>query len=228
MRHDARCCRGDGVPPVGARLRASRQIGVGLISFELAACASSAASSAPRAPSAAEHQALVAQRCTAVSPPAGTVDKAKARVLVEVAQLTTPDLPRPIGDWLEHHPVDYRAVSSLLTADGVPSSTEWSGCLDADCDAPQTARLTVITHLPEVTSDLIRFEIRIEPSPASDALLATVETTDQQALLLDDVGDPQVHGRLVVMPYLMSSPEELQKLMECRQRQSKAVHPGQS
>src|SRR4051794_37407783 len=108
-----------------------------------------------------ERAALVAQPCPELAVVAEPLDPTKARVFVEIVDVSSKDLPTPIGHWLDEHVVQVRATANLVAFPGVPTSMPWGQCVDAVC-GDATRAVSVTARLPERATDPIELAVRIE------------------------------------------------------------------
>jgi hypothetical protein len=167
----------------------------------------------------------VAQPCPGLELGSDPLDPGKARVFVEVVEVSARDLPQPIGAWLRENTVKVRSTVSLVAFPNVPTSMPWGQCVDAVCaDAKRSITLTV--GLPERASEALELGVRIdEPVPeASEAAARVLLDTSVRALNQEPVVIPPVpalsDGTVVVTPYLLRKPDDLHRVMECQARQA--------
>jgi len=201
----------------------------------LSACQAEAPAKDPHA----ERTTFLAQRCPGLELGDEPVDPGKGRVFVEVAELSTRDLPQPIGRWLDENAVKVRSTANLVAFPNVPTSTPWGQCVDAVCSSMKLS-ITLTAQLPERTSQAMSLALRIdEGTPAASpegevengartagtataatprALLeTTLSARHQEPVVLPP--SPEVSdGSVVVTAYLLSRHDDLQRIMECQAR----------
>src|SRR5690606_27365379 len=73
----------------------------------------------------AERTTYLAQPCPELALGDEPIDAGKARVFVEVAEVSTRDLPQPIGRWLDENAVRVRSTANLVAFPSVPTSMPW-------------------------------------------------------------------------------------------------------
>lgn len=177
-------------------------------------------------PPAAEPERIVsvARPCPGLELGSDRLDPAQARVFVEVVEVSTRDLPQPIGAWLRENTVKVRSTASLVAFPNVPTSMPWGQCVDAVCAG--TRSITLTAHLPDLASEPLELGVRIDdPAPeGSDAGPRVLLDTTVRALNQEPVVVPPVpatgDGTLVVTPYLLRRPDDLHRVMECQARQA--------
>jgi hypothetical protein len=190
-----------------------------------------------QAPDRAPQSILVGQPCPGLELGSAALD-ADARLFVEVAEVTTPDLPHPLGHWLEGRTVQARSSAHLVAFPNVPTTTPWGQCFDAVCNTTEYA-LTVTAHLPARASDPIGLTLRIDQAPAKGEAPASPATGEARKVLLDTAIEarnqqpallpptPGVsQGSLVVTPYLLRRYDDLHRILECSAGQSSALQSG--
>lgn len=169
----------------------------------------------------AERTVFLAQPCQGLALGDEPVDASKARVFVEVAEVSSRDLPRPIGRWLDQNAVKVRSTANVVAFPGVPTSTPWGQCVDAVCSAMKLS-LTLTAQLPERTSQPMNLSLRIDEVAASgEAPPALLETTlpalHQEPVVLPP--SPGVSdGSVVVTAYLLQRHDDLHRILECQAR----------
>jgi hypothetical protein len=220
---DARTTVGYGsTMTVTSATRTGLRAGVPILLLAVAIGAGCGGSSVP-AP-APERTGLVAQPCQALAVGSGPLDPAKARVFVEVVELSTRDIPQPIGHWLDENTVTIRSSVNLVAFPNMETSMPWGQCVEAVCSATtRTLRLT--PHLPELESEPIELTLSIVESPPEGAegvprtlLEASVRALAQQPIVLPP--SPLVSdGSVVVTAYLLQRPDDLHRVMECKVQQ---------
>jgi hypothetical protein len=195
-----------------------------------------------QAPDRAPQSTLVGQPCPGLELGSEALKSADARLFVEVAEVTTPDLPHPLGHWLRGRTVEARSIAHLVAFPNVPTTTPWGQCFDAVCNTTEYA-LTVTAHLPARASDPIGLTIRIDEAPAKGEAPASPVEGEARKVLLDTVIEaknqepallppsPGVsQGSLVVTPYLLRRYDDLHRILECSAGQSTAAqaskHPA--
>jgi hypothetical protein len=173
------------------------------------------------AQSASERTALVAQPCRGLAVGSEPLDPAKARVFVEVAEVSTRELPQPVGRWLDENAVKVRSTANLLAFPNVATSMPWGPCVDAVCSASKLT-LTLTARLPGRASEPIELALNIAASAAegSDAeprvlLDTTVRAINQEPLVLPPAPDVS-DGAVIVTAYLLQRHDDLQRVMECK------------
>jgi hypothetical protein len=184
-----------------------------------AACKGKAAS--PR--TAAERTAFLAQPCPGLELGAARLDPANARVFVEVADVSTRDLPQPIGRWLDANAVKVRSTANLIAFPNVPTSMPWGQCVDAVCSSMKLS-ITLTAQLPERGSEPIVLALRIDeaapegPDAARQVLLdTTLRALNQEPVVLPPA--PKISdGSVVVTAYVLSRHDDLHRILECRAR----------
>jgi hypothetical protein len=173
----------------------------------------------------AERTALVAQPCLGLAVGSGPLDPTKVRVFVEVAEVSTRELPEPIGHWLDENAVKVRGAANLVAFPNVATSMPWGPCVDAVCSSTRLT-LTLTAQLPERASDPIELALRIaESAPANPEaeprvlLDSTLRVVDQTPFVLPPAPDVSA-GSVIVTPYLLQRHDDLQRVMECKVHQN--------
>jgi hypothetical protein len=167
----------------------------------------------------------VAQPCPGLELGSDPLDPGEARAFVEVVEVSSRDLPQPIGAWLRENTVKVRSTVSLVAFPNVPTSMPWGQCVDAVC-AEAKRSITVTVRLPELASEPLELAVRIDESPpeGSDAAPRVLLDTSVRALNQEPVVIPPVPaisaGTVVVTPYLLRKPHDLHRVMECQVRQA--------
>jgi hypothetical protein len=171
-----------------------------------------------------ERTALVAQPCLGLAVGSGPLDPMKARVFVEVAEVSTRELPEPIGRWLDENAVKVRGAVNLVAFPNVETSMPWGSCVDAICSSAKLT-LTVTARLPARASEPIDLALRIaESAPESPnteprvLLNTTLRVTDQTPFVLPPAPDVS-DGSVVVTAYLLHRHDDLQRVLECKVQQ---------
>jgi hypothetical protein len=183
----------------------------------------------PKAPDA-EREAFLGQPCPELALGDEALDADKARVFVEVAEVSTRNLPQPIGRWLDENAVTVRSTADLLAFPNVPTSMPWGQCVDAVCSAMKLS-ITLTAQLPERTSQPVPLALRIDaaapegsPEAAAGERRVLLETTlsvlPQEPVVLppSEVSD----GSVVVTAYLLRKHDDLQRILECKVRRSRS------
>jgi hypothetical protein len=178
----------------------------------------------PKAPPA-ERTAFLAQPCPGLALEDAALDADKARVFVEVAEVSTRDLPQPIGRWLDENAVKVRSTANLVAFPNVPTSMPWGQCVDAVCSSMKRA-ITLTAQLPERTSQPVPLAVRIEEAPPEGApgeprvlLETTLAALHQEPVVLPP--SPAVSdGSVVVTAYLLRRHDDLQRILECQARRT--------
>jgi hypothetical protein len=192
----------------------------GAVCTALAACGGKPEPKTPEP----ERTAFLAQPCPGLALEDAAVDPDKARVFVEVAEVSTRDLPQPIGRWLDENSVKVRSTANLVAFPNVPTSMPWGQCVDAVCSSMKLS-ITLTAQLPERTSQPVLLALRIED--AGDAAQAerrvlletTLRALHQQPTVLPP--SPEVSdGAVVVTAYLLQRHDDLQRILECQARRS--------
>ncbi len=190
-------------------------LGAGLVAF-LTACGGSAPPAA-----APERIVRAARPCPGLELGSEALDLAKARVFVEVVEVSARDLPQPIGAWLRENAVKVRSTASLVAFPNVPTSVPWGQCVDAVCSAMQRS-ITLTARLPELASEALELELRIEqPAPEATGapprvLLDTIVRALNQQPVVVPPAVASDEGTVVVTPYLLRKPDDLHRVMECQ------------
>lgn len=189
--------------------------GAGLLALPTACGGSAVPAAAP------ERVVRAAQPCPGLELGTEPLDPGKARVFVEVVEVSARNLPEPIAGWLRDNAVKVRATASIVAFPNVPTSVPWGQCVDAVCSASQRS-ITLTARLPALASEPLELELRIEePAPEGAAaaprvlLDATVRALNQQPVVVPPV--PAIEeGTVVVTPYLLRKPDDLHRVMECQ------------
>lgn len=195
-------------------------LGSAALGASLAGCGGDKAD--PKAP-AAERTAFLAQACPALALEDEALDAGNARVFVEVAEVSTRNLPQPIGRWLDANAVKVRSTAHLVAFPSVPTSMPWGQCVDAVCSSMQRS-ITLTAELPERTSQPVALALRIvEAAPEGSGgegkvlLETTLRAVHQEPVLLPP--SPNVSdGSVVVTAYLLRRHDDLHRIMECQAR----------
>jgi len=170
---------------------------------------------------------LVAQRCPGLDTVSGPVDRANARVFVEVVEVSRRDLPRPIGHWLDKNAVTVRSSANLVAFPDVPTSLPSGQCVDAVCSSMQLS-ITLTARLPERAAEPVDLALRIEEAAAAGAATGPkvlLETTLQAVTRVPVVLPPAPevsNGSLIVTAYLLQRYDDLHRVMECQARQAES------
>jgi hypothetical protein len=187
------------------------------------ACGGSAAPA--EMPANVERTVLVAQRCPALDAAAAPLDRANARVFVEVVEVSAPALPQPIGRWLDENAVNVRSSANLVAFPDVPTSMPWGQCVDAVCSSMKRS-ITLTARLPESASEPLGIELRIDEAAAEGAstgpkilLETTLHAMNQEPVVLPPAPELSA-GSLVVTAYLLQKYDDLHRVMECSVRQA--------
>ena len=191
-----------------------------------------ACKSAPPAesPEIAPRDALVAQPCPELALGAEPLDPKNARVFVEIADVSSRNLPNPLGRWLDEHIVEVRSTANLVAFPGVPTSMPWAQCVDAVCaDVKRTVFVTA--QLPPNTSEPIELVVRIdeaaaEGEPAKTLLESSVRSPHQEPIVLPQTAAVS-DGSLVVTAYLLRKFDDLERVMHCKARQAEREKQAQ-
>jgi hypothetical protein len=178
----------------------------------------------PNAP-APERTAFLAQPCPGLALEDALLDADKARVFVEVAEVSTRDLPKPIGRWLDENAVKVRSTANLVAFPNVPTRMPWGQCVDAVCSSMKLS-ITLTAQLPERTSQPVPIGLRIdeaapEGSQAEPRVLldTTLQALHQEPVVLPP--SPAVSdGSVVVTAYLLRRHDDLHRILECQARRS--------
>jgi hypothetical protein len=189
-----------------------------------------------QSPDRAPRTILIGQPCAGLQLGSDPLD-ADARLFVEVAEVTTPNVPHPIGHWLEGRAVEARSTAHLVAFPNVPTTTPWGQCFDAVCNSAEYA-LTVTAHLPAHASDPISLTVRIDQAPAKGEAPTSSAEGDTRKVLLDTAieaknQEPALlpassevsRGSLVITPYLLRRYDDLHRILECSAGQSNQA-PG--
>lgn len=171
-----------------------------------------------------ERTALVAQPCPGLELGSDPLDPANARLFVEVVEVSTRELPQPIGRWLDENAVKVRSTANLVAFPNVPTSMPWGQCVDAVCSSTKLA-ITVTARLPERASDAIELALSIAASvpegsgAAPEVLLDTaLQAVNQEPVVLPAA--PRVSdGSVIVTAYLLRRSDDLHRILECKVRQ---------
>jgi len=189
------------------------------------ACGGSAAPA--EMPANVERTVLVGQLCPGLDAPAGPLDRANARVFVEVVEVATPKLPQPIGRWFDENAVRVRSSANLVAFPDVPTSMPWGQCVDAVCSSMQRS-ITLTAHLPESTTEPLGIEIRIDEAAAEGATTAprilldkTLQAMNQEPVVLPPTPELSA-GLVIVTAYLLQRHDDLHRVMECHARQTES------
>lgn len=190
----------------------------------LGVCALACGKPEAKAP-APERTAYLAQPCPGLALDDAALDAGKARVFVEVAEVSTRDLPQPIGRWLDENAVKVRSTANLVAFPNVPTSMPWGQCVDAVCSSMKLS-LTLTAQLPERTSQPVPLALRIDEAPPEGSpsegrvlLDTTLRAVHQEPVVLPP--NPEVSdGSVVVTAYLLQRHDDLQRILECQARRS--------
>jgi hypothetical protein len=195
------------------------------IANSLAIAGALACSKAPpaQAPEPVERTALVAQTCPELELDPGPLDPTNARAFVEVVEVSTRDLPTPLGRWLDENSVKVRASVNLVAFPDVPTSTPWGQCVDAVCGGARRA-LTVTARLPEQGAEPLTLALRIDEIGAEGrqpaVLLDTTVSAEHQQPVLVPNATAVSAGSLVLTAYVLRRHDDLQRVMACRAQQA--------
>jgi hypothetical protein len=174
-------------------------------------------------PEPVERTALVAQTCPELELDAGSLDPLNARLFIEVAEVSTRELPSPLGRWLEENAVKVRASVNLVAFPNVPTSTPWGQCIDAVCAGAQRS-LTATARLPEHGAQPLALALRIEETRpdggAPSILLETSVVAEHQTPVVVPNTSAVSAGSLVLTAYVLQRHDDLQRVMACRARQA--------
>jgi hypothetical protein len=183
---------------------------------------------AAEAPEAPPEEARIGQRCPTLSTPE-RIDVARARVFVEVAHVTTTDLPSPLGSGLEGRALPVRSVASFVATSGVPTGMPWGECLDEACDG-RAARWALSLVLPPAATEPLQLTMQLrEPPPAANAAAESdgseaapplFETTlalrSQEPSRVPAAQVAVGDGALVVTAYVLGERDDFFKLLRCK------------
>jgi len=178
----------------------------------------------PNAP-APERTTFLGQPCPGLALEDAAIDADKARVFVEVADVSTRSLPQPIGRWLDENAVKVRSTANLVAFPNVPTSMPWGQCVDAVCSSMKLS-ITLTAQLPERTSQPVPLGLRIDEAPpeGSQAEARVLLETTLQALHQEPVvlpPSPAVSdGSVVVTAYLLRRHDDLHRILECQARRA--------
>lgn len=194
-------------------------LGNAALGASLAGCGNKAEPKAPEA----ERTAFLAQRCPGLELDDEALDADNARVFVEVAEVSTSDLPQPIGRWLDANAVKVRSTANLVAFPNVPTSMPWGQCVDAVCSSMKRS-ITLTAQLPERTSQPVPLALSIDEAPPEGTgaerkvlLETTLRALHQEPVLLPP--SPAVSdGSVVVTAYLLRRHDDLHRIMECQAR----------
>ena len=153
---------------------------------------------------APERTTYLAQPCPELALGDEPIDADKARLFVEVADVSTRKLPQPIGRWLAENAVKVRSTANLVAFPNVPTSMPWGQCVDAVCSSMQ-----------------LSITLTAEPSgaPAKVLLETALEAKHQEPVVLPP--SPAVSdGSVVVTAYLLQKHDDLQRIMACQARRA--------
>ncbi|HTV23120.1 MAG TPA: hypothetical protein VMG12_30740 [Polyangiaceae bacterium] len=178
---------------------------------------------------APERDAYLAQPCPELALADAPLDADKARVFVEVAEVSTKNLPQPIGRWLDENSVRVRSTANLVAFPNVPTSMPWGQCVDAVCSSMKLS-ITLTAQLPERTSQPVALALRIDEAAAEGSeappralLETTLAATHQEPVVLPP--SPEVSdGSVIVTAYLLQKHDDLQRIMACQARRT----PGEA
>jgi hypothetical protein len=172
----------------------------------------------------AERTAFLAQPCPGLAIEDAALDADKARVFVEVAEVSTRSLPQPIGRWLDENAVKVRSTADLVAFPNVPTSMPWGQCVDAVCSSMKRS-ITLTAQLPERTSQPVSLALRIDEAPPEGSpgeprvlLETTLAAPHQEPIVLPP--SPVSDGSVVVTAYLLRRHDDLQRILECKARRS--------
>lgn len=178
----------------------------------------------PNAP-APERTTFLGQPCPGLALEDAPLDADKARVFVEVAEVSTRDLPQPIGRWLDQNAVKVRSTANLVAFPNVPTRMPWGQCVDAVCSSMKLS-ITLTAQLPERSSQPVPIGLRIdeaapEGSQAEPRVLleTTLQALHQEPVVLPP--NPAVSdGSVVVTAYLLRRHDDLHRILECQARRN--------
>ncbi|HKO95012.1 MAG TPA: hypothetical protein VJU61_27850 [Polyangiaceae bacterium] len=181
----------------------------------------------PTPPEAPERTVLAAQRCPGLTASAEALDRANARLFVEVVEVSTRELPQPIGRWLDDHSVSVRSSAHLVAFPGVPTSMPWGQCVDAVC-ASLKRSITLTAHLPESAAEPFGIALRFDEAAADGASAnpkvlfeTTLQAMNQEPIVL--LPAPELgEGSMIVTVYLLQKHDDLHRVMECQARQAES------
>jgi hypothetical protein len=212
-----------------ARARTAQWLGA--LTLVLSACGRSATPAGSQSPDRASRQALVAQPCPALlGDESAALDPKNARVFVEVAEVVTPDLPEPLGHWLDGRSVDARSTAHLVAFPDTATTTPWGQCVDEVCSTAQYS-LTLTARLPERASGVIALSLRIEHAPSNDDAAPSAASGAEPPFAIQLAVKDQEHalippqpgvsqGSLVVTPYLLRRYDDLHRILKCTAAES--------
>ncbi len=198
---------------------------IGWVAVALSGMGCSGNQAAPQAAQGGPaRRAFVAQPCAGLELGAEPLDPKDARVFVEVAELNTRALPRPIGRWLQLNAVQVRSKAQLVAFPNVPTSVPWGQCVDSVCSSTKLA-ITLTARLPELASGPLELALQIqEPAPqGSDSgphvlLETTLEALNQEPVVLPKT-EQLTEGSVVVTAYLLRRHDDLHRVLECQAQQ---------
>jgi len=181
----------------------------------------------PATPESAERTSLVAQRCPGLDAGAAPLDRANARLFVEVVEVSTPQLPQPLGNFLEANAVSVRSSANLVAFPDVPTSMPWGQCVDAVC-ASMKRSITLTAHLPEGADPSFGIALHIDEAAAQGTaaepkvlLDTTLQVVSQQPVVLPPAPGLS-KGSVIVTAYLLQRYDDLHRVMECQARQTES------
>jgi hypothetical protein len=179
-------------------------------------------------PAEPERVVRVAQPCRGLELGSDPLDPAKARIFVEVVEVSARQLPQPVGTWLRENTVTVRSTVNLVAFPDVPISMPWGQCVDAVC-ASMNRSITLTARLPRLASDPFELAVRIdEAAPEGEGasprvlLDTTVQALNQQPVVVPPVAALS-DGTVVVTAYLLRRPDDLQRVMECQAPQKETT-----
>ena len=183
-------------------------------------CVACASSTVP--PSAPERTALVAQPCAGLELGSEPIDPAHARVFVELVEVSSRELPEPIGRWLEANPVQMRSSANVIAFPNVPTSTPWGQCVDAVC-ASMNLTLSLTARLPELASEPIQVALRIDEARGEGTesqprvlLDTTLSALNQVPVVLPPLSEASA-GSIIMTAYLLRRHDDLRRILECKE-----------
>jgi hypothetical protein len=155
------------------------------------------------------------------------LDRANARLFVEVVEVSTRELPRPLGHFLDANAVSVRSSANLVAFPDVPTSVPWGQCVDAVCSSTQRS-ITLTARLPDRATGPFDIALRIEEAAAEGASTGpkvlfdtTLQAVNQEPVVLPPA--PELSkGSVIVTAYLLQRHDDLQRVMECQARQAES------
>lgn len=185
---------------------------------------------APAFPAAHVHAGVqVGRRCPELATRPRALSNARVRVFVELAHLLPGQLPEPLGDWLEHHPVAVRSVSNLLLTPTRPVVVPWGACLDSACDTRSQSWTASLVVLPTTAQPLsLSLQLRQGSGAPSERakgtnpaplLTARLQLASQEPTLVRGAKLAVGADELLATAYVLVDAEDLFRLMRCKGEQ---------